>query len=563
MNYKSELNTEPIRAELENDSRLLLHMLTDFARCQRSADAPPTFRTDEPFSTTFPSRHFAREGFNFRSALWQKTQVDLILFNPRRPIIAVVYQDYGTYTLGIYALTGRERAEMGNQLYFYSGPQMSDDSDFNPAQYKMSISWSPEGTKLLCVQSDLACKDSAEIKIFALEESGRTRRIQTPGMPSINLRRIQGKPPAECWSSDDTFWIPAEDEYHNLTKVTVFDDAVVIISMRDDPVLERACRAPISGIWINDSTVFWTQKCRERAHSEHTLIRRQSLDSPRAFPNRRALALTSGIVTCGTLSTSGDNSLLLLAIYPDGLQFEADELDADVEIVEEVDDSTWQHASNSTYMYGASCTLPMPWLTGKNTRNHRMSLLIVSCFDDDIKTVTCVHGVKSTRSFYSNPAGIVNEYNFVGQTERYVLVRHDKNEENDYYLLSKITNMWMPVCKSKVFTPNVDASLIIRHNLWSNHSGTIIRRGAGHPLKASMSFDASPNAREKIKQWHQECDFGPLRATDSNWCSHLHYGKEIGEPNCRECKKLLAWRQQEEYNRPKFLPTHVVFSARY
>jgi len=558
---KSIFEAEPIRIRLQSDPHLLLHMLSDYLRCSGIQGGENGF--EKTFSIIFPVRDFASaidarltvpaEEYCGIRKLKRPHELANISFNPKRPVVAVVFNDYGNQTLGVYAFSGRERADIGSMLYFYSGCQLRDCKSQHSQE--MKISWSTKGTNLLCLQACSNTDNFGLITIFNMDKSGRMRRIHTPSMPKCTWSTVTNHGTAECWSSDDTFWIPTYDEPSNLTKISILNDAVIITSMKDIPIIPRGLTAGCCGVWVNESTAFWLQKCREGGHHGHTLIRRQSLSIPHAHPDNKAIAITYGYVTSATLNVSNDNSLLVLLLYPGSLQYESDNKLRCYTVVNNIDESIWRYSTQGPeFKYGASCQLDMPWIT-KHYSSQIIMLASIDPISDSIKIMS-THDIfcyRGNRVYWPDDFNKPFQLQIMSQTDRYAIICESEDAVS-FILMSKITNLTREFDWSYAFTPNVDASLVIPIGNWTNH----IKGSRGShfkcdlPLKIAVPFDAKPSARKRLRLWASKCDL----SCRGDWLVKCDGCPSAGQ-SCHFCDEQRLRRQLEEYNQPKVLALHI------
>lgn len=549
---KTILDCEPIRSRLASDPHLLMHLHSDFIRNNISHCIPED--CDTLFSVNFltdqlaPTLVRAETGTNLGD-------VKRILFNPRRPIIAVVKADYGSFTLGIYAMAGTERSETGGLLHFYAGPRTSD-CFANTQLCDMHISWSPEGDKLLCLQPDSATDSASRVTLFFVAESGLTRRIHSPNMPKMSHPGQRGflQGSAECWSSNDTFWILTGVENLHLTKITIQGSTLIVESAGANPIIPGGLKVTSLGVWTNDSTAFWVQPCRVRGHYGHSLVRRQSLQSPRCFPDGKALALSAAYVVCAELSVGNTDQLLLIMACPEGINFQHEVgIDADFVTVHQLDEDQHDFSSEGyDYKHGAGCNLPLPWLSASH-KKYKLCLATVDCFEDDIDIICTVHNLKWATNFYSNLNATTNfegYFQLVGQTERYAVIHMVGARK--IVMMSKLGNFYMDSdnIRSK-FAPNVDGSLIIPHLEWCNYGARNCTKMFTHslPLKAVIPFDAKPETKSALSKLIRASGF-EVGSIERTTCSPA-------EKMCRVCREVRERVRLEEYNRP------LVFSIRY
>jgi len=546
---------EAIRSKLVSDPHLLMHLHSDFIRNNISDCIPED--CDTLFSINFLTDQLAptliRPGTGTNLG-----DIKRVLFNPRRPIIAVVKRDYGSFTLGIYALAGTERAETGGLLHFYAGSRTSDCLA-NTRKCDMHISWSPEGDKLLCLQPDSATDSTSRVTLFIVAESGLTRRIRGPNMPKMahpgDRGFLQGT--AECWSSNSTFWILTGAENRHLTKVTIEESTIVVESAGASPIIPGGVKVSSLGIWTNDSTAFWVQPCRILGHYGHSLVRRQSLQSPRAFPHGKALVLSAGYVVCAELNVGNTDQLLMIIACPEGISFQRENgLDDDdffFVAVDELDEARRDFPLESNdFRHGAGCTLPFPWLTTGH-RKYKLCLATVDCFEDNIDVICTMRYLRFGADFYSDKNAASNfEGNFqlVGQTERYAVIYIVESKRT--VMMSKLGDFYMDSdCLRSKFTPNVDGSLIIPHLEWCNYGARNCTKSHCYstPLKAVVPFDAKPETKDALNKLIRASGF-QVGSVERTTCSPA-------EKMCRVCRAVRERVRLEEYNRP------LVFSVRY
>ena len=549
------INVEPIREKLQEDPHLLLHMESDFFRCTHRRNFEDNF--EETYSIMFPVCGFSppipRPAGTLSGRIHHR-ELKLVSFNPKRPVIAVVFSDYGTQTLGIYAISGRERGETGSLLYFYSGAQL--ENCHKNERTEMKISWSPNGTKLLCIQPQVSSNGRAVVTVFTMDVAGKVRRIHCPAIPLVSYFQNVREVTAECWSSDDTFWIQSVDEFHDLTKIKILEDAVVVEPMREVPIIVGPSKANNMGVFVNDSTAFWFQKCRQSGHLNHTLIRRQSLESPRTKSDTNILAITFGYVTSAALNVGDNNSLLVVLFYPDGIHFECPDStapDSDYMTTDDIDESVWPFAGDAAgYKYGTNCKLAAPWIQKKLVKKHKVVLASVNCFDDKIDFMSVVHSARQVVGFnwpenFTKPPS----YQIVGQTDRYALVSQTQNL-SFVFLMSKITNLCIEIHERHLFAPNIDGSLVVNLMGWYTNGTTYAGENSSPPLRAASTYDAKPASKKQLAMWSSECRLDCNGQWMVSWypCPYTH-------KDCHLCNEVRRRRQKEEYNEPKVLPAHI------
>ena len=562
---KPFVDVVPLREGLLNDPHLLMKILYEVLR-YAGRGGQKTFHYDTAYSLIFPTGGFQNPNAD-QVADFRTCRVLRVHFNPKKMLIAVVSDDYDSETLGVYALAGKERADIGSQLYFHSGSeiyQCGRETGLCP----MLVSWSPDGTKLLCIQAPFDTCEYAVVTVLVLEKKGPMRRIYCPNMPLASWRELK-KSTAECWTSNNTFWILDDSDYGNLTEVKILKNAVVVsASCRSRQVIPGGCKEASMGVWIAGKTAFWVENCRTGGHVQHSIIRRQSLESPQTFPENQGLVLPTGFVLDAAVNVGNSSELLLLLLYPGGMDYcEEDNVDNEFQVIEDLDESFWPHADRKEARRGTGCRLKAPWLS-KSERRQRLVLASLGCFEEKPRILSVHHtNISGDQTSGQKWRRYLTTTSIRCQTERYAVIDFAKYPLIQPMLFSKLTNMCFRIDPTAFYFPSADGSLYISKVTWLLKTEDFLLSPSKRstPLHAMTPLETSPDSRREQALEKILCNFGTSarEREEKSMCASRRRGSASTiekEHVCQECKKVRERKPVEEFNSPKILPLRYIYN---
>jgi len=211
-----------IEAIEKSPNLLYLHTLDLLRFCSRKHD-----RHKIPLDTYYSSfntisLHLTPRYWNRNVVNMRKRHIAKIAFHPCRPVVALVFNDSYQPSFGIYAYAGKERAEIGQCLYYYQGLLARNYPNFCRCTYTgidnnqryMHISWSPNGTKLACVENYHSSDGSVVFFSFDYKSSYKFRRLsnlcweRTPDIGPFRARGWHRLHNLNLWFDDSTFLTP-------------------------------------------------------------------------------------------------------------------------------------------------------------------------------------------------------------------------------------------------------------------------------------------------------------------------------------------------------------------